>query len=166
MNLVSQYSRERNAWCVYRKVEDADLGTVLRFLWVCADEDSSIELATRVGNGEAICKGSSTLGNNCGHCVKCTHTVPDFKVRRMRAKKTVQEMVMKGDELIEVRPNGFRNVKYPVGATCLDFGYLEHNGFKMSEYFEDITDEVKCGVIGCNNKATRTWSGHPTCSEC
>lgn len=26
--------------------------------------------------------------------------------------------------------------------------------------------EVKCGCTGCNNKATHTWSGHPTCDDC
>lgn len=24
----------------------------------------------------------------------------------------------------------------------------------------------KCACIGCNNMATHTWSGHPTCDSC
>lgn len=24
----------------------------------------------------------------------------------------------------------------------------------------------KCQVFGCNNNATHTWSGHPTCDDC
>ncbi len=24
----------------------------------------------------------------------------------------------------------------------------------------------RCGVRGCDNEATHTWSGHPTCDDC
>jgi len=31
---------------------------------------------------------------------------------------------------------------------------------------EEIAKTKTCGVIGCNNQATHTWSGHPTCDDC
>lgn len=32
--------------------------------------------------------------------------------------------------------------------------------------YEEKAKTQKCGCIGCNNQATHTWSGHPTCDEC
>jgi len=29
-----------------------------------------------------------------------------------------------------------------------------------------IDDSTLCAVTGCENKATHTWSGHPTCDDC
>lgn len=29
-----------------------------------------------------------------------------------------------------------------------------------------MTDIIKCGCTGCENEATHTWSGHPTCDSC
>ena len=31
---------------------------------------------------------------------------------------------------------------------------------------EEVAKQGKCGCIGCHNKATHTWSGHPTCDDC
>ena len=31
---------------------------------------------------------------------------------------------------------------------------------------ELMVTEKQCGCIGCENQATHTWSGHPTCDEC
>lgn len=37
-----------------------------------------------------------------------------------------------------------------------------------AEYLWEGHEEgaVLCGVIGCSNVATHTWSGHPTCDDC
>lgn len=32
--------------------------------------------------------------------------------------------------------------------------------------YEEEVKQKTCAVIGCQNKATHTWSGHPTCDEC
>ena len=31
---------------------------------------------------------------------------------------------------------------------------------------EEDAKTKECGVIGCKNQATHTWSGHPTCDSC
>lgn len=31
---------------------------------------------------------------------------------------------------------------------------------------EELAKTKQCACIGCTNKATHTWSGHPTCDEC
>ena len=31
---------------------------------------------------------------------------------------------------------------------------------------EEEAKQLKCACIGCNNQATHTWSGHPTCDSC
>jgi len=31
---------------------------------------------------------------------------------------------------------------------------------------EEKAKESLCGCRGCSNKATHTWSGHPTCDDC
>lgn len=31
---------------------------------------------------------------------------------------------------------------------------------------EEIAKTKLCSCFGCNNKATHTWSGHPTCDKC
>ena len=30
---------------------------------------------------------------------------------------------------------------------------------------EEEAKQLKCACIGCNNQATHTWSGHPTCDS-
>jgi hypothetical protein len=32
--------------------------------------------------------------------------------------------------------------------------------------YEEEAKTKKCGFTGCNNQATHTWSGHPTCDQC
>ncbi len=32
--------------------------------------------------------------------------------------------------------------------------------------YEAEACEQECGASGCTNRATHTWSGHPTCDEC
>jgi len=31
---------------------------------------------------------------------------------------------------------------------------------------EELAKQQKCSCIGCENKATHTWGGRPTCDEC
>ena len=31
---------------------------------------------------------------------------------------------------------------------------------------EELAKTKKCGVRGCDNQATHTWSGHSTCDDC
>ncbi len=31
---------------------------------------------------------------------------------------------------------------------------------------EEQAKTMECGCIGCTNRATHTWSGHPTCDDC
>jgi len=31
---------------------------------------------------------------------------------------------------------------------------------------EELAKTKECGCVGCKNRATHTWSGHPTCDEC
>lgn len=31
---------------------------------------------------------------------------------------------------------------------------------------EEDAKTKKCACIGCNNQATHTWGGHPTCDKC
>lgn len=31
---------------------------------------------------------------------------------------------------------------------------------------EESAKAQQCGVTGCTNTATHTWSGHPTCDDC
>lgn len=31
---------------------------------------------------------------------------------------------------------------------------------------EEAAKQQQCACIGCTNRATHTWSGHPTCDEC
>lgn len=40
------------------------------------------------------------------------------------------------------------------------------NALEKRITYEENAKQQKCGVTGCNNKATHTWSGHPTCDEC
>lgn len=32
--------------------------------------------------------------------------------------------------------------------------------------YEEEAKTKQCGVRGCTNQATHTWSGHPTCDAC
>lgn len=32
--------------------------------------------------------------------------------------------------------------------------------------YEEEAKTKQCGVTGCTNQATHTWSGHPTCDDC
>lgn len=64
-----------------------------------------------------------------------------FIPRKMKAIKSVEPMIVAGEEFIEISPNIFRNSLYPDGDCGLDFGYLESAGWDMSNYFIEIGKE-------------------------
>lgn len=64
-----------------------------------------------------------------------------FIPRKMKAIKSVEPMIVAGEEYIEISPNIFRNSLYPDGECGLDFGYLTTAGYDMSKYFVEIEEE-------------------------
>ena len=61
-----------------------------------------------------------------------------FIPRKMKAIKSVEPMIVAGEEFIEISPNIFRNSLYPDGDCGLDFEYLSTAGYDMSKYFIEI----------------------------
>lgn len=40
------------------------------------------------------------------------------------------------------------------------------NALEFRIAIEEWAKTQGCGVRGCTNRATHTWSGHPTCDDC
>ena len=40
------------------------------------------------------------------------------------------------------------------------------NSIELRILEEEVAKAKECSCIGCTNRATHTWSGHPTCDKC
>lgn len=63
--------------------------------------------------------------------------------RRMRAIKTVPDLMAEGSEWVEIRPNVFRPAAHPEGYTGLDFNDLARCGYRLENYLVPVEASQK-----------------------